>query len=43
MATIGVLGGMSAASTALYYDRLNATARHRLGGLHGAEVILRSV
>lgn len=43
MAMIGVLGGMSAASTALYYNRLNATAQARLGGLHGAEIILRSV
>ena len=40
---IGVLGGMSAASTSLYYQRLNAVARSRLGGLHGASLLLRSV
>lgn len=43
MKTIGVLGGMSAASTALYYERLNAQARGRLGGLHSADVLVRSV
>ncbi|MGF1445866.1 MAG: aspartate/glutamate racemase family protein [Pikeienuella sp.] len=43
MATIGILGGMSAASTALYYDRLNREVRRRLGGLHSAEILLRSV
>ena len=40
---IGVLGGMSAASTALYYNRLNAAARAHLGGLHGASLLIRSV
>mmetsp|Transcript_39514 Transcript_39514/g.92936 ORF Transcript_39514/g.92936 Transcript_39514/m.92936 type:complete len:244 (-) Transcript_39514:35-766(-) len=40
---IGVLGGMSAASTALYYGRLNAQARARLGGLHSAEILVRSI
>ncbi len=43
MRTIGLLGGMSAASTALYYARLNACARARLGGLHSAEILLRSL
>ncbi|MEM9781071.1 MAG: aspartate/glutamate racemase family protein [Pseudomonadota bacterium] len=43
MKTIGLIGGMSAASTALYYDRLNAGVRQRLGGLHSAEIIMRSL
>lgn len=43
MKTIGILGGMSAASTALYYDRLNAGARARLGGLHSASLLIRSL
>lgn len=43
MKTIGVLGGMSAASTALYYRELNRLVRERLGGLHSAELLIRSV
>jgi aspartate racemase len=41
--TIGIIGGMSAESTALYYRRLNAEARRRLGGLHSAECVIWSV
>jgi aspartate racemase len=43
MKTIGLLGGMSAESTTHYYQTLNRLARERLGGLHSAEVLLRSV
>lgn len=43
MKTIGVLGGMSAESTALYYRELNRLVRERLGGLHSAELLIRSV
>lgn len=43
MKLIGIIGGMSAASTGLYYDRLNAEVRTRLGGLHGADLLIRSV
>ena len=43
MKTIGILGGMSCESTALYYARLNAGARARLGGLHSADCLIRSV
>jgi aspartate racemase len=43
MKTIGVLGGMSAESTAVYYRELNRLARERLGGLHSAELLIRSV
>jgi aspartate racemase len=41
--TLGIIGGMSCESTALYYDRLNDQVRRRLGGLHSAELILWSV
>jgi len=43
MKTIGIIGGMSCESTALYYNRLNAEARRRLGGLHSAECVIWSV
>ena len=43
MRVIGILGGMSCESTALYYRRLNAEARRILGGLHSADTIIRSV
>lgn len=43
MRTIGVLGGMSAESTAVYYELLNGLVRERLGGLHSADLLLRSV
>lgn len=43
MKTIGLLGGMSWESTALYYERVNRRVRDRLGGLHSAEIVLRSV
>lgn len=43
MKLIGVLGGMSAESTAIYYKLFNDQVRARLGGLHSAELLLRSV
>lgn len=42
MKTIGILGGMSWESTATYYQLLNQMVRARLGGLHSAEILLRS-
>ena len=42
MRTIGLIGGMSWESTAIYYRRLNELVRDRLGGLHSAELLLRS-
>jgi aspartate racemase len=42
MRTIGLLGGMSWESTAVYYRRLNELVRDRLGGLHSADLLLRS-
>lgn len=43
MRIIGLLGGMSWESTAVYYRRINEQVRNRLGGLHSAEVVMRSV
>jgi aspartate racemase len=43
MRTIGLIGGMSAESTAVYYREINRLVRERLGGLHSAELILWSV
>lgn len=43
MKTIGLIGGMSWESTAVYYRRLNEQVRDKLGGLHSAEILLRSV
>ncbi len=43
MKTIGILGGMSAASTQLYYRELCDLTRERLGGLHSPQLLIRSV
>jgi aspartate racemase len=43
MKTIGLIGGMSWESTALYYRLLNQAIARRLGGLHSAQLILFSV
>ena len=43
MKTIGIIGGMSAESTAHYYAHINSSVRQRLGGLHAANLILWSV
>jgi aspartate racemase len=40
---IGLLGGMSWESSAEYYRMLNEQVRDRLGGLHSADCLLRSV
>jgi aspartate racemase len=40
---IGLLGGMSWESSAEYYRLVNEAARARLGGLHSADCLLRSV
>lgn len=41
--TIGLIGGMSWESTAVYYRHLNEQVRARLGGLHSADILLRSI
>jgi aspartate racemase len=43
MTTIGLIGGMSWESTAVYYRLLNEGVRARLGGLHSADVMLHSL
>jgi aspartate racemase len=43
MKKIGLLGGMSWESTALYYALLNQMTRERLGGHHSARCLLSSV
>jgi aspartate racemase len=43
MKLLGLIGGMSWESTALYYQLLNRMARERLGGQHSARLILWSV
>jgi aspartate racemase len=40
---IGLLGGMSWESSAEYYRLINEQTRARLGGLHSADCVLRSV
>ncbi|MCU4707470.1 aspartate/glutamate racemase family protein [Acinetobacter pittii] len=43
MKTIGLLGGMSWESTALYYQKINKMVHRKLGKLHSAKVIINSV
>ena len=43
MKTIGLIGGMSFESTAVYYQTLNKLVRERVGGLASAEILLHSV
>ena len=43
MKTIGLIGGMSVESTAIYYRLINEDVRKRLGGHHSAKLILWSV
>jgi len=41
--TIGMIGGMSWESTAVYYREANELVRERLGGLNSAEIVLTSL
>lgn len=43
MKTLGLIGGLSWESTAVYYRLLNRMARERLGGHHSAELLMYSV
>jgi len=43
MKTIGMIGGMSWESTAIYYRIINETVKDRLGGHHSARILLYSV
>jgi len=40
---LGIVGGMSWASTALYYDHINRGIAQRLGGLHSARLVIESL
>ncbi|MHA6296944.1 aspartate/glutamate racemase family protein [Devosia sp. CAU 1758] len=43
MKTIGLIGGMSWESTAVYYRHINQEVRRRRGGLHSADIAMRSL
>lgn len=43
MRKLGLIGGMSWASTALYYEHINKQVARRLGGLHSARIVLESL
>jgi aspartate racemase len=43
MKTIGLIGGMSWESTATYYKLINEAVRAQRGGLHSAEIAMRSL
>jgi aspartate racemase len=43
MKAIGLIGGMSWESTALYYKLMNQEVNRRLGGLHSAHLLLHSL
>ena len=43
MKTIGLIGGMRWQSTRIYYDLLNEMVAARVGSLHSAEILMRSV
>jgi aspartate racemase len=40
---LGIVGGQSWASTALYYDHINRGIAQRLGGLHSARLVIDSI
>ena len=42
MRTIGLLGGMSWESSILYEQLINTEVRRRLGGMHSADLVIRS-
>lgn len=43
MKTIGLIGGVSWESTAIYYSLINREVQRRLGGLHSAKIVMISV
>ncbi|WP_299323708.1 amino acid racemase [Parasphingopyxis sp.] len=43
MRTLGLIGGMSWASTAIYYEKINRGVRQRLGGRHSAHLLIESL
>ena len=43
MRKLGIIGGTSWHSTALYYDHINRGVAQRLGGLHSARLAIESL
>lgn len=43
MKKLGIIGGMSWSSTALYYEQINRLIAQRLGGLHSASLAIESL
>lgn len=43
MRKLGLIGGMSWASSAIYYEKINRGVRKRLGGRHSAPLIIESL
>lgn len=43
MRKLGIIGGATWSSTALYYDHINRGVAQRLGGLHSARVVIESL
>lgn len=43
MRKLGIIGGTSWSSTALYYDHINRGVAQRLGGLHSARLVIESL
>ena len=43
MKKLGIIGGASWSSTALYYDHINRAIARRLGGLHSARLVIESL
>ena len=43
MRKLGIIGGTSWSSTALYYEHINRGVAHRLGGLHSARLAIESL
>ena len=40
---LGIIGGASWSSTAMYYEQINRAVAHRLGGLHSARMVIESL
>jgi len=43
MKTIGLIGGMTWEATEIYYRLINSVVRQRLGGMHSADIAMRSL
>ena len=43
MRKLGIIGGTSWSSTALYYEHINRGVAQRLGGLHSARLVIESL